>query len=53
MRGKGEVWGVEVLSGGEGRRGIGIKRDGRARKLEASRAVEPGSVSSDHADVSS
>ena len=42
-----------MVSGGEGKRGVGVKRDGRARMLEAERTVETGSVFSDHDDMTS
>ena len=40
LRGKEDGWGVEGISGGEGRRVVGVKRDGRARMLEAQRTVD-------------
>ena len=46
-RGEGEGFvrrGSDWWAGGEGRRGAGVKRDGRARMLEAKRTVETGSV---------
>ena len=45
MRGKGNDWGVEGASGGEGKRGVAVKRDCR------SRTVETVQFFSDHDDV--
>ena len=39
-----EGWLVEGVSGGEFKRGVGIKRVVRARMLEGQRTVEMGSV---------
>ena len=42
---------VEGVSGGEGRRGVGVKREGRVRMLEAEWTIKTGSVISDCDDV--
>ena len=46
---EGEGWVVKGVRG----EWVGVKRDGRARMLEAERTVETGSVFSDHDDMTS